>query len=251
MINNAFLQARVSSRRLSNKVLSLIAGKEMLLHQIDRLKLSKCIDRIVVLTSIDPSDDVLVRLCKEHKIDVFRGDLNDVLSRYIQALSKYPCDNVVRITGDCPLLDWDVVDLVVSEHIKNLGDYTSNTLLPTFADGLDVEVIKSTCLLDASLKAIKPYEREHVTYYIYTNPESYVLNNIKNSLTDESYFRWTVDEPSDLKFISVVYDELYQGKPFTTNDVRKLLKEKPELIDINKGYYRNEGLLYSIKEFDK
>ena len=251
MIINAFLQARVSSTRLPNKVLKTLSGKEMLLQQIDRLRLSKKIDNIIVLTSTDRSDDVLEELCKSHKIDIFRGDLKDVLSRYEQALEIYPCDNVVRITGDYPLIDWAVVDHVINEHLANGGDYTSNTIKPTYPDGLDVEVIKSSSLSDASLKAIRPYEREHVTYYIYQHPDIYEINNIINPLEDESDLRWTVDEASDFEFIRVIYEELYQGYPFSTNEVRKLLKKYPDISSINKGLIRNEGLYKSLKEFDK
>jgi len=250
MVTNAFLQARVGSTRLPGKVLKSLSGKAMLLQQIDRLRLANHIDNIVVLTSLNTEDDAIELLCKENKINCFRGDLNDVLSRFIQALDVYPCDNIVRITGDCPLLDWDVVDHVISEHKRHAGDYTSNTILPTYPDGLDVEVVKSSCLQDSAFKALKSYEREHVTYYIYQHPESYLINNVINPIGDESNLRWTVDEPEDFEFITEIYGRLYRQHPFSSSDVRALLKQCPYLTNINKGFERNEGFKKSLEEFN-
>lgn len=153
------------------------------------------------------------------------------------------------MTGDCPLLDWDVVDYIIDEHVKAGVDYTSNTIIPSYPDGLDVEVIKRECLLDVNNKALKPYEREHVTYYIYSNKNLYLTKNILNPLGDESNLRWTVDEISDFKFIQVIYKELYKSYPFSVKKVRELLKNKPHLNEINKGIIRNEGLMSSLRKF--
>lgn len=251
MIINAFLQARFSSTRLPGKVLKVLSGKTMLEHQIDRLKISKKIDTIVVLTSLDESDDAIESLCEKNDIHCFRGDLKDVLSRFKRALAMYPCDNIVRITGDCPLLDWNVVDLIVDEHLEKNVDYTSNTIIPTYPDGLDVEVIKSHCLLDVDAHASKFYEREHVTYSIYNNPNLYTLHNVLNPLGDESHLRWTVDELVDYEFICTIYNELYTGKPFSTQAIRILLNEKPDILNINKKFSRNEGLTKSLQELTK
>lgn len=248
MINNAFLQARVGSSRLPRKVLKDISGKPMLLHQIDRLKKSKNIDEIVVLTSLDESDDEILMLCVDNGIQCFRGDLDDVLSRFVGALTEFPCDNVIRVTGDCPLLDWELVDFVVNKHIEKGVDYTSNTIEPTFPDGLDIEVIKKEALLDACSKVKEKYEKEHVTYFIYNNPDVYSIYNVTNPLGDESHMRWTVDEPADFQFINAIYSELYFDKPFSTNEVRTLLKNKPEISHMNSGIERNMGLIKSLKE---
>jgi spore coat polysaccharide biosynthesis protein SpsF len=249
MIINVFLQVRNGSNRLPGKVLKKLSDKTMLQHHIERLKLAKLVDNIIVLTSIDESDDAINELCESNRIDCFRGDLDDVLSRYCQALKKYPCDHIVRMTGDCPLLDWDVVDYIIDEHVKAGVDYTSNTIIPSYPDGLDVEVIKRECLLDVNNKALKPYEREHVTYYIYSNKNLYLTKNILNPLGDESNLRWTVDEISDFKFIQVIYKELYKSYPFSVKKVRELLKNKPHLNEINKGIIRNEGLMSSLRKF--
>jgi spore coat polysaccharide biosynthesis protein SpsF len=251
MIINAFLQARFSSTRLPGKVLKVLAGKTMLEHQIERLKRSKTINTIVVLTSLDKSDDAIERICKKNHIHCFRGELNDVLSRFTAALAVYPCDNVVRITGDCPLLDWNVVDSIINEHLEKNVDYTSNTIIPTYPDGLDVEVIKSDCLLDVNTHPLKSYEREHVTYSIYQNPDLYTLHNVLNPLGDESHLRWTVDELVDYEFMCTVYNELYTGKPFSTHAIRMLLSEKPDISNINKGFYRNEGLSKTLQGLTK
>jgi spore coat polysaccharide biosynthesis protein SpsF len=248
MIANVFLQARFSSSRLPGKVVAEIMGVPMLKLQIERLKKCKLVNEILVLTSLDTSDDVIVELCEKNNIRYFRGSLSDVLSRYEMALKLYPCDHIVRITGDCPLLDWSVIDLVIKEHLYNDADYTSNVLPETYPDGLDVEVMKAECLLDIAKNASRSYEREHVTYYCYQHPEKYKIYNVTNPLGNESHYRWTVDQPEDFEFVKEIYNELYKDKPFDVSEVRSLITLKPELLEINKLISRNEGLAKSLVE---
>jgi spore coat polysaccharide biosynthesis protein SpsF len=248
MITNVFLQARLSSSRLPGKVMAEIMGVPMLQLQIERLKKCKLVDEIVVLTSLDVSDDVIVQLCEENNIQYYRGSLSDVLSRYEMALKVYPCDHIVRITGDCPLLDWSVIDLVITEHLNSNADYTSNVFPETYPDGLDVEVMKAECLLSIATNASQSYEREHVTYYCYQHPEKYKIYNVTNPLGDESHYRWTVDQSEDFEFVNKIYKELYKGEPFDVSEVRSLITLKPELLDINKLISRNEGLAKSLIE---
>lgn len=243
---NVFLQARMSSTRLPGKVLMELCGKPMIGHQIERIRLSKCIDKIVILTSTDSSDDELAKYCESINCKVFRGNLNNVLSRFIGALKKYPCDHVVRLTGDCPLIDWNVVDLVVGEHINNGCDYTSNTLTPTFPDGLDVEVFTKDCLNRMFNKATTQLEKEHVTYYCYTHKEEFSLHNVVND-KDQSAFRWTVDSIEDFNFVEQIYNSLYPTKHlFSSEDISKFLLENPNIMDINHHTSRNEALTNSI-----
>ena len=109
----AILQARVSSSRLPGKVLKTILGKEMLLHQIERIQCSTLIDKLVVATSTDSSDDAIEKICNKNKVEVFRGDLLDVLDRFYKCAHKYKPEHIVRLTGDCPLSDWQVIDQTI------------------------------------------------------------------------------------------------------------------------------------------
>ena len=244
----AIIQARSSSRRLPGKVLKTIFGKAMLLHELGRLERSQFINRMILATSQDSSDDELVNLCQKNGIEVFRGSLDDVLDRYYQCASLYKPEHVVRITGDCPLLDWNVVDAVIRKHLTEKNDYTSNTLQVSYPDGLDVEVMRYDALEKAWNEAELPSEREHVTQYLIKHPEFFKQGNLRYR-QDLSVLRWTVDEPEDFQFVTKVYEALYrENAEFTMQDVLDLLNNQPELIKINNDFERNEGLLKSFRE---
>ena len=147
---------------------------------------------VVVATSTDTSDDAIVDLCHQHDIAVFRGELEDVLKRYHQVIQQWPTRHVVRITGDCPLIDPEIIDQVIATHFQEKNDYTSNVAPPTFPDGLDVEIFTVECLNKAFTEATLPSQREHVTLYIHQNPAFFKIGNVA-SLTDFSHLRWTVD----------------------------------------------------------
>ena len=137
----AILQARFSSSRLPGKVLKSILGKPMLLHQIERIQNSKRIDKLVVATSIEKSDNVIEEICLDNDIEVFRGSLDNVLDRFYQCAKLYNPEHIVRLTGDCPLVDWQAIDQTIQYHVKGKYDYVNNRSKPAFPDGLDVEVI--------------------------------------------------------------------------------------------------------------
>lgn len=229
----AILQARMSSTRLPGKVLRPLCGGPMILRQIERVRRSAGIGRLVVATSVDKTDDVLVDVLEGAGVEVYRGDLDDVLSRYIGALqAKGPAEHVLRLTGDCPLIDWQVIDAVIDRHLATGVDYTANTWgRRSFPKGLDADVVKSQVLMDAAARATDPYEREHVLPYIYRHPERYSLQGCEQE-ADEGELRWTVDLPEDLAFVSEVYEALYPETPaFTSEDVRRLLRSRPELAN--------------------
>lgn len=247
----AILQARTSSTRLPNKVLLPILNKAMLVHQIERVKRSKKIDKLVVATSLDSSDDQLERLCTEIDVDCFRGSLSDVLDRFYQTAISYNPQHIVRLTGDCPLTDHYIIDDVINHHLMTEADYTSNFTPPSFPDGIDVEVIKFSVLEHAWKNAVLKSEREHVTPFIRREDQTFKLENLKNN-EDLSELRWTVDEPEDFNFVEIVYKELYEdNKDFLMNDILCLLNSKPELNNINSGFIRNEGYLKSLDEDKK
>lgn len=244
----AIIQARMSSSRLAGKVLKNIVGKPMIHHQIDRVKNSKFVDEIVLGTSTDPSDDDLANSCRQYGVTVFRGDLTDVLDRFLRCAQSYRADHVLRLTGDCPIIDWEVIDLIVEKHLKEDNDYTSNTLEATYPDGLDVEIMKSATLEVAWNNAQLPSEREHVTPYIYKNPEKFKLGCLKNNI-DLSALRWTVDELEDFIFVTNIYEALYPNKQkFLMQDVLSFLKEHPDISKINDRFQRNEGMKKSLFE---
>ena len=242
------LQARLSSSRLPGKVLLPILGEPMLFRQIERLSRCKQIDKIVVATSIDPSDDGLAFECEKRAIYVFRGSLEDVLDRFFQAALEFNPKVVVRLTGDCPLADPNVIDETIKFFYSGDFDYVSNCDPPTFPDGLDVEVFKFQWLADAHDKATYQSEREHVTPYIRKQSDVLRFGNYARE-TDLAHLRWTVDEPEDFEFVKTVYEKLYPSNDrFNMWDVLKLSDSHPEWQQINSKFQRNEGLVKSLEQ---
>lgn len=242
----AVLQARVSSTRLPGKVMKPLLGTPMLLRQIERVRRSRRIDRLIVATSTDRSDDGLADLCRGARISCFRGSLDDVLDRFYQAARAHDPEHVVRLTGDCPLADPAVIDATISHHIQGGYDYTSNSLVPTFPDGLDAEVTRFSALREAWEQAKLPSQREHVTPFLYQHPERYRLGSFTRE-PDLSHLRWTVDEPDDFRMVEAIYNALHPADPaFATDEILRLLAERPELSRMNGGIVRNAGYAKSL-----
>ena len=242
----AVLQARVSSSRLPGKVLMPILGVAMILRQIERLRRSRRIEHLVLATSTDANDDPLVEVATKAGLEVSRGSLDDVLDRFVQAALPHRPDWVVRLTGDCPLADPDVIDHVIAATLAADVDYGSNTLRPTYPDGLDVEVIRYDVLRTLAGEPRSKAEREHVTLSIYRQPERFRLLNVTQE-RDLSALRWTVDERQDFALVERIYRELYPANPaFATADILALLERVPELASLNTAFRRNEGLAKSI-----
>jgi spore coat polysaccharide biosynthesis protein SpsF len=218
----AILQARMSSTRLPGKVMKPLAGAPMIERQIERLRRCETLDRLVVATSDDPSDDPLATHLQGLGVEVFRGPLHDVLGRFVGAVEALGIDgDVVRLTADCPLADPQVIDAGVRLRASLGVDYVSNGRKPTYPHGLDMEVFTRDALLAAGREATDPYDREHVTPYLYRSGR-FSLGHLQQQ-KDESRLRWTVDTPEDYAFVARVYDALYPTKPaFTSDDVRAL-----------------------------
>lgn len=243
----AVLQARLGSSRLPGKVLAPILGEPMLLRQIERVKRCRLVDNLVVATSTSPTDDPLASFCKERDIPVGRGSETDVLSRFIDVAKPYTPSAVVRLTGDCPLADPEVIDEVIGAFKAGNVDYASNVEPATFPDGLDVEVVRWATLERAHREAVLPSHREHVTLFIRSQPERFPATAVTRS-PDLSHLRWTVDESADLEFVRRIYGELYPAKPnFVTADILRLLDANPNLAAVNCGFERNEGLRKSLE----
>jgi spore coat polysaccharide biosynthesis protein SpsF len=238
----------MSSQRLPGKVLAPVMGSPMLARQIERIGRAKDVDRLVLATSSDPSDDAVAALGERLGVDVFRGDLHDVLDRVWHAADAFEADYVVRLTGDCPLCDSDLIDRVIRFCRDGGYDYASNTLSPTFPDGLDVEVMRQSALAAAWREARLPSERQHVTMFLKTKPERFKLGNFTGA-PDLSAHRWTVDEPGDLEMVRRVFEALYPGDPgFTTADVLRFLTTNPAVAELNRSFARDEGLHRSLAE---
>lgn len=242
----ALIQARTSSSRLPGKVLRNIAGVPMLLRVVERARQARTIDTVAVITSTNTSDDTIVQRCKQNDILCFRGNHDDVLDRYYQAALHFNADVVVRLTADCPLLDPEIIDKVVGTFQRNSFDHVSNTLEPTYPDGLDTEVFSFSTLEKAWREATLKSEREHVTAYIYKHPERFRLCAVKHE-ENLSTHRWTVDKSEDLEFVRAVYDH-FEGKSFGMGEILVFLKENPEIAELNAGQIRNEGYLKSLQE---
>jgi spore coat polysaccharide biosynthesis protein SpsF len=243
----AIIQARMSSIRLPDKIMADIIGKPMLSHVVNRAQQAKHLDLVVVATSVHPQDDLVVTFCRKEGIPYFRGSLDDVLDRYYHAARHYDADVVVRLTADCPLLDPSVIDQIVQVFRSGQYDYVSNTIQPTYPDGLDTEVFRFDVLEQTWREARLKSEREHVTPYIKKQTALFRLHNVEND-QDLSSLRWTVDRPEDLEFVRAVYGYLSKTASFGVNEVLSLIEEHPELPMINAGFERNEGYIKSLRE---
>lgn len=250
MAIHAIIQARMGSSRLPGKVLMNLSGKSVLQHIINRLKQSKYINQIIVATSDNDENGAIFELCDSINISCFRGSEDDVLDRFYQTGKEFGFnldDIVIRITADCPLIDYEIVDNTIKLHLDEKNDYTSNTMPCTFPDGLDCEVFNFSVLINTWQNANLSSEREHVTLYIRNHPEIFKLGGLKNNV-DYSYLRWTLDEQEDYILINEIYENLYDiNEFFNMGDVLKLLEVRPELKDINSFIERNEGLKKSLK----
>lgn len=246
--NLCIIQARMGAARLPGKVLKKVKGLTLLEYEISRVKQAKEINKIVVATSDKNADDKIEKLCKKINIDCFRGSENNVLNRYYKCSLQYPhYENIIRITGDCPLIDPIVIDSVIAFFEKNKFDYASNVLSETFPDGMDTEIFTREALRESAQKATLNSELEHVTQYIVKN------NNFKKgnftAEYDWSHFRLTIDNPEDFEVISF----LIRSSKITDGYLNyiALLTRHPDIMLKNSHIARNEGLRKSVREDGK
>ncbi|MDP3920141.1 MAG: glycosyltransferase family protein [Candidatus Omnitrophota bacterium] len=245
MKKSIFVQARMGSSRLPGKVMADLFGRPLLERLVERLRRSTSADQVVVLTSSAEADQAIEDLAYAMDVPVFRGDEDDVLDRYFQAAKKFQPDAIIRVTGDCPLIDPRVIDQVASFFETEDRDYVSNILIPTFPDGLDVEIFRIEALESCWRNAREKYQREHVTSYFYENPDLFRLANFRSPV-DRSAMRWLVDEAPDLVFVRKVYERLYpDNATFLYADILALLDREPELQTLNAHLRRNEGFFKS------
>lgn len=242
------IQARVNSTRLPAKVLKKVLGKTLLEFELERVKRASTVDSIIVATTDNQTDEVIEKLVSSLGFKVFRGSEIDVLDRYYEAAEFSGIKTIVRITGDCPLIDPGVIDDVVNFYKNGDFDYVTNGINSNFPDGMDVEVFSFEALRKAWEEAKLPSEREHVTAYIWKNPSLFKLGTFKGNKNYSAY-RLTVDEPKDFSLVSQVISQLYPENPdFSLEDIISYLEKNPEGAAVNSQFARNEGLIKSIKE---
>jgi spore coat polysaccharide biosynthesis protein SpsF (cytidylyltransferase family) len=242
----AIIQARMSSSRLPGKVLMPLANKPVLAHIVERLSYCKMIDKIVVATTNEVSDDLVADYCDNNNIDCYRGSLEDVLDRYYQTAKIHHADPIVRITGDCPVIDPVVVDAVITGYLS--GEYDCYGLGGEFPDGLDCTVFSFSAIERAWKEAKLQSEREHVGPYIENNPHLF-RNGALELFQGLSQQRWTLDELNDYELLSKIFNELYRlDSPFLTHEILQFIQNNPDLLAINSKIVRNEGYLKSLQE---
>lgn len=228
----------MGSSRLPGKVLMNLAGKPMLSHIIERLKLCKNVDEIIVATSNLPIDSKILDQAKKDGVRGFRGDCseNDVLSRYVQAAQKYNIDIIIRITADCPLIDPVLIDNLINIFYKTKTDYALNCLKRTFPQGVDAEIFYTKCLIKSSELSNKIEEREQVVLPMRNHPEIFKIINIeaKGSMRRPD-LRITVDNIEDFQLIESIYNKMYNKNNiyFSTLEIINFLDNNPKLKKLN------------------
>ncbi len=242
----AVIQARMGSTRLPGKVLLPLLGRPMQDVKIERVQRDKLVDAVVIATSGHPSDQPIHAFAQENDILHVRGAVDDVLDRYYQAGKRLEAEHIVRLTGDCPLSDPNIIDAVIRAHVKEGNDYTSNTQPPTFPDGYDVEVMTFKALQEAWMNANRQSEREHVTSYFRRDLPHVQQGNVTH-MRDLSHLRLTVDEAADYEVIKAVYQGLI-AETFSVDDVAAFLENHPDIRAQNKHLERNSSFKESLKK---
>lgn len=234
----------MSSSRFPGKVLEPLGGQPMIVFMVQRARRAERLDDVVVVTSVDPSDDPLEETLERYGIACFRGDLHDVLARYAKAAEAHSAEIVVRLTGDCPLIDPTVIDQVVELLVGEQADYASNIDPPTYADGLDVEAFTRATLEAAHKWATAAPDREHVTLWMRSDAAG-LKRRCHTGLVDSSSLRLTVDYPDDLELVRrLIHMVGTEADGFDQYDILRCLDQRRELLEINR-HGRNEGLTQS------
>lgn len=243
------IQARCGSSRLPNKVMKDLIGKPVLQRMIERVKRSKYIDEVMVITSIERNNLPILKLCAELDTRVGIGSEEDVLDRFYQTAKLIKPKYIVRLTADCPCFDSELLDQAI-ESLEKDTDYLG-MVSETFADGLDLEIMKYSALEKAWKESKHSFEREHVTQYIIKNPQIFNIKDFKSPIGYFGNYRWTLDEKEDFVLIEKIFDFFINQKQtdfFGYKEILEFLYDNPEIIEINKTYQRNEGLEKSINE---
>jgi|TARA_B110000879_G_scaffold209393_1_gene297015 spore coat polysaccharide biosynthesis protein SpsF len=236
----ATIEARMTSSRLPGKVLLPVLGEPILMHLVRRLKAVPSIDAIVVATTINSSDDPIVEFAKEADVLCFRGSEDDVLARVIGAGELAHAEVLVEITGDCPIIDPDLVEQTIRMFLNHSVQYASNSVVRSYPDGMDTQVINFESLKSSALMTNDPLDREHVSRFIWKNPD--IFSCVQ--LIAPPSLHWpglglTLDEESDYLLLMKIIEALSPDNPlFSCQDVINFLRACPNLLEINKAVVR-------------
>lgn len=234
----AIIQARMTSNRLPGKVLMDLGGRPMLAQQLRRLRGCEAIDEIVIATTVNATDDPVVALARREGVGWFRGSEQDVLARVAGAARQAEADVIIRVTGDCPLIDPGVTGAVIAELTGHVAecDYASNVLERSYPRGLDVEALYRDTLERIDRLARSPADREHVTLLPRsTRPELFLCRSVRDS-DDNADLRWTVDTEADVELARRLYEGLALGERVAPyREVIAYVRAHPELVRLNAG----------------
>jgi len=230
------IEARMASTRLPGKVLKPLHGKPMLERMIERLKRVKCAGQIILATTVNPEDEVLVELAIKQNIGYYQGSEEDVLDRVLQAAKNYDIDLIVEACGDCPVIDPELLDYEISTFLNSSYDYVGCHLKETWPIGIDAKLFTTKTLEEVSAITNEPADRENVSLYIYEHPEEYKMFNIEaQGKQRRPDLRLVVDYLEDFELVEKIYEKLYPiNNAFTLNNILDLFEEYPELAAINK-----------------
>ena len=232
MNNVIIIQARMSSTRLPGKVLKTIAGKPLLWYVRKRCEQSSKANRIIIATTTEKEDDAIEEYCQTNTWDYSRGDLQNVLKRYYNAAKIARADAVIRVTGDCPLIDGKLIDEAITIFAKSSMDYVSNTITRTYPRGFDIEVFSFDALETTYRRATQIEDQEHVTPFIWKNKTGTFKIAQLTTQEDYSHYRITVDTPEDFEAVRVLIED-YHADDLGYNDIIEILKSHPEISTIN------------------
>jgi spore coat polysaccharide biosynthesis protein SpsF (cytidylyltransferase family) len=244
------IQARMGSSRLPNKVMKKVLGRPLIAYLLDRVSQAKRIDKVVLATTTKPEDDGLVEYIDSIGYDVFRGSEDDVLSRYYEAFKSINSNDnknaIVRITGDCPLIEAELIDRVIGKYVDENMDYVA--LSADFSEGLDVEIFSEKLLTQAFNEAKLPSEREHVALFFHNNKSLFNMYRVQNN-SDDSNYRITVDEEQDFVVVKSII-EYFSNNDLAMNiqNIKDYLDNNPSIYNLNANIIRNEGLQISLEK---
>jgi len=233
------IQARVNSKRFPGKILMPLLNKSVLQYQLERLKKLKRVDTLILATTKNKNDTKLVKIAKEKKILIYRGDQNNVLKRYYKCALANKVTIIIRITADCPLIDVKYINILLKFFLNNNYDYCSNVDLNYLPDGFHCEVFNFKSLKKAYKLATSRFDKEHVTSFIWSNPQIFLVSKFRGKKPKlyQKNIRLTLDYREDYIIIKKIFDNLYKkNKYFTLEQILKFLKKNKKITNINKKY---------------
>lgn len=231
----ATVEARMASSRLPGKTLMLLHGKPVLHRVVERIQLANRVDAVIVATTTNPQDDVIVSACREAGIACHRGSESDVLGRVIEAGKLAKADVIVQLGADCPFYDPALIDQLVGIYLGGSFDYVTNDIELTYPEGVDAHIVALRTLEEVVSKTSRPQDHDDVPRYIWEHPDEYRIFNLRAPAELHApNVRLTLDYPEDYRLTELIYAELYPANPaFTTSDVLSLVRARPELLTIN------------------